>query len=116
VEYVAHAMQSGASHAPWSLAESGRRLYSKWIDLTTLAISEMLWLSDILVRIYRIIMAYLLSSPRHESRLVCRQTPRFLAKLCDSIGFQMTCQIDCLGFASAKLAQPIFTRHAFPAG
>ncbi len=116
MEYVAHAMQSGASHAPWSLSETGRRLCSKWIDSTTLAISEMLWLGDILARIYRIIMAYLLSSPQHESRLVCRQTPRFRAKPCDSTGFQTTRQIDCLGFASAKLAQPIFPRHAFPAG
>jgi len=94
VEYVAHAIKSGASNAPWSKSETGRRLGSKWTEATTLAISEILWLPAILARIYRIVLAYLLSSPQHESRLVHRQTPRFLANLCDSTGVRATRQTD----------------------
>jgi hypothetical protein len=42
--------------------------------------------------------------------LVHRQTPRLLVKLCDSTDFQATRRTACLGFASAKLSQPIFPR------
>lgn len=75
---------SGACHASLSQSETGRRLGSKWTESTTLAISEMLWLGDILAGIYRIVLAYLWSSPQHESRLGYRQTPRFHVRLCDS--------------------------------
>lgn len=69
MECVAHAIKSGASNAPWSESETGRRLGSKWTEPTTLPISEILWLSGILAGIYRIVLAYLLSSPKHESHL-----------------------------------------------
>ena len=45
--------------------------------------------------------------------LVHRQTPRLLVKLCDSTDFQATRQTACLGFASAKLSQPVFTRYNY---